>query len=243
MRKRQQRVLRLLTTLAKGADRYESALRPLAAKAGISLNTLRLDLEALAAAGWLELRQGVHRRSVFVFRDPHDEKLQNDLASIKRKLDGAPFLGEAIVKAILDLLVDTTKFQDNARPSFLRFPGNLQALEYDRFYSDLNVAVEINGTQHQRTTEQYPSEEQLVQQQIRDLVKFALSVQNGVKLIVVEPQEFTVASIRAKLAGHLPLRNLAADDPRLQYLDNLCVKYRSKASRVKEEAATYESEA
>ncbi|NPV52571.1 MAG: hypothetical protein HPY71_03500 [Firmicutes bacterium] len=116
------------------------------------------------------------------------------------------------MKSWLDLLVDDKDYEDNARPDFLKNPLTEQNLEYDRYYRR-GVAFEFNGPQHYGPTERYPNKRGARERRARDLVKKALSIENGVQLVIVHSQDLTPANMVAKIGNLLPLREFDPNDP------------------------------
>lgn len=107
----------------------------------------------------------------------------------------APYLGEFLMRKLLDNTVASTTFMDNARPSFLRNPKTNQPLEYDRLYFE-GVAFEFNGEQHYSTTSEFPDPQALQERRTRDLIKVALSLENGITLVTVVDEDLSVEGRR-----------------------------------------------
>ena len=82
-----------------------------------------------------------------------------EIRRLRSKLGHSAYYGEALLKALLDLLVGETHYLDNARPSFLVNPLTQQLLEYDRYYPSRRVAIEFHGPQHDRATAVFPDEQ------------------------------------------------------------------------------------
>lgn len=122
------------------------------------------------------------------------------------------------MKELLNVIVADDTFQDNARPGFLVNPLTTERLEFDRWYPTAGVAIEFNGPQHYRATEDFPDLDQVRQQQARDLMKAALANEHNISLITVQPPELTIAILIEKVSGLLPIRELRFEDPVVRYL-------------------------
>lgn len=224
----------LLSHCTPGTNRCTVAQPQLLRLTGFrSAQTLRTHLERLVASGWLRVsRVRGARPTAYDLLNPRTAERQAVLARIEARLSREQFRGEALMKEWLNLLVASDEFQDNARPGFLVNPKTGERLEYDRWYP-VGVAFEFNGGQHYGPTERYPDEEQVKDQQTRDLVKEALSAREGVKLVTIHATDLTLEGMRAKVEGLLPLRDLTGLEPLIEYLTTASKRYMSRASHVR----------
>lgn len=206
----------------------EMSLRELAKQVGCSVNTLRSDLRALCRTGWLTTAE-TRYRSVFHVHDPVTERQMEDLERLRLYLDNAPYAGEALLKGILNVIVDSDSYIDNARPSFLVNPLTGQPLEYDRYYEQHKVAVEFHGPQHDAPTELDPSVKAYSRRRVRDVLKLGLSTEAGVRVIIIRAHQLSVQGVAEAVRGHLPLRSFDRQDERIALLDELCRRYRQRA--------------
>ena len=134
------------------------------------------------------------------------------------------------MKGWLDLLVDDTDYVDNFRPDFLRNPVTGENLEYDRYYRR-GVAFEFNGPQHYGPTRRYPDRDRARDLRVRDLIKKALSLENGVELLIIRPGDLSMSRLTAKIGNRLPLRLVDFSDPLRTALDKASSVYTRRVSR------------
>lgn len=192
--------------------------------------TVSKAVRALAVAGWLKVQRRSRRAPAYcAFKDPRLAPSEAEVERIKRRLNKAPFLGEAIMREYLTLIVDSEEYEDNASPGFLVNPLTDERLQLDRYYPP-SVAFEFNGPQHYGPTEQYSSE-QVTQQRVRDLIKIGICATRGITLKVVHAQDLTLSKMREIAGNLLPLRDLSREGPRIAYLEHVARSYRRAARR------------
>jgi len=204
--------------------------RELLALLGISGHlTLQKYIRILTESGWLDVKppRG-NKPATYILRNPYQERRQHELGALKGRLDRAEHKGEALMREWLNLLVVSTRYYDHARPDFLVNPLTSQPMEYDRWYPP-GVAFEFNGPQHYGTTELYPDPEKAKQTMARDAMKKGLSLDNGVTLLVVRPEDLSLDGMRRLIGNLLPLRQVDEDDLLLRYLTLASNAYRLKA--------------
>lgn len=131
--------------------------------------------------------------------------------------------GEALMKEFLSLIVSTDDYMDNVRPGFLRNTKTDSLMEFDRYYPN-TVAFEFNGTQHYEPTDLYDAET-VERQQSRDILKKQICADKGVELVIVHPQDLTLAGMLSKVRGLLPLRNLKGGEGLVRFLEKLSANY------------------
>ena len=136
----------------------------------VSVVTARASVRELAEEGWVTLSQegGQLAPVEFTLLDPVGARMQAQVGAMDERLKEADYRGEELMREYLSLLIDSDRFEDNARPGFLINPLTGHAMELDRFYYALDVAFEFNGEQHDRTTQIQPSVRRLAMQQARD---------------------------------------------------------------------------
>ncbi|MDF2626953.1 MAG: hypothetical protein K0R39_784 [Symbiobacteriaceae bacterium] len=149
---------------------------------------------------------------------------------VKRRVEKAENVGEQIMREFLSLLVDSDEYEDESAPGFLVNPLSGELLRYDRYYPP-RVGVEFNGPQHYGPTDRYPDPQQAAQQQARDYMKIGLSVRKGMAVVVVHAEDLSLAGMRAKVEGLLPLRNLKNHGQLAEYLEKVGRRYRAKVAR------------
>lgn len=191
-----------------------------------SPKTLQMATVQLQQAGWLALRShsGVGGRK-YEPLDPHLHLRQAVLARLQLRLERKAYIGEALMQAMLTECVADPGFQDNARLSQIANPLTGEPLEFDRLYLNARVAIEFNGPQHYKTTEAFPSLDEVRAQQARDLMKEAQAVRHNYTLVTVEPRELSFKALITKLAPLLPIRPLRHEDPVVRALDRLSRAY------------------
>lgn len=197
-----------------------------------SPHTLRRHARSLQEAGWLRIHAGHGLyTNTYVVLDPHRAAREAELERVRLRLERETYIGEAVLKELLNVEVATDQFQDNARPGFLVNPLTGERLEFDRWYYKHGVAIEFNGPQHYQTTGAFPDPEQVRSQRLRDLVKHALAREHQVTIVVIRPEELTFEHLRRKLEGLVPLREVRKEDPVIRYLTGLCNAYVRKVRR------------
>lgn len=225
-----------LARLARGACstdpdglRGTCSLAQLCEFVGASPNTVKRALRALRARGWLHYSQS-HRLSPIAFRldDPVAARQREAIARVEKLLRrGAR--GEALMRAFLTLLVDSEEYDDDASPGFLVNPFTNEEMQLDRYYPAAEVAFEFQGPQHYGPTELYPDETEALKQQARDCMKQLICVRRGIRLVVVHPADLTLERMRQKIAGLLPLRDLAGQEAVAEILERVSRGYRRRA--------------
>jgi len=204
---------------AKGRFKY----RDLIQLTGRSRETLRRALRLLVETGWLVIERRKGATHEFTLRKPHRRQYQ-EVEVARRRLNRALYLGEALMRELLNLVVDSDEYEDNASPGYLINYFTGERMEFDRYYAP-NVAIEYNGPQHYVTTELYDDEEELVKQVGRDAMKRKICELRGIPLIVIHPEDLTVEGIQKKVAGLLPLRDLTNHQPLVAFLERRARAY------------------
>lgn len=197
---------------------------------GIDPRTARVAVARLIAAGWMHAAQRTNRRPVvFHLRNPGAERVAVELDAVNRRLRRSSFKGEALMRELLSLLVESSVFQDDASPEFLVDPATGEHLQLDRFYPP-GVGFEFNGPQHYAPTPWFPDKEAFVRQQVRDLIKIGLCARNKVVLITVHPEDLSIDTLSRKIGDLLPRRQLAGLGPVVRYIEAKAKRYRATAT-------------
>lgn len=208
----------------------ESTYFNIARLAGKDPRSIKRAIHEMARAGWLEFSQENQRAPIcFTLRHPVAEMRRRELARVKRRIERAPYLGEALMREYLTLIVDSEQYEDDAAPGFLVNPLTDERLQFDRYYPP-DVAFEFNGPQHYHATDLYSAEE-AARQRARDLIKRGLCDEKGIKLIVVHAEDLSFEAMRRKVEGYLPLRQLSDHHEVVQFLDNVSRSYRRRVRR------------
>lgn len=207
-----------------------ASISELSRLSGLGRQLVRKECRALAEAGWATI---VSKPGQTVVLASIPAPTQEALAlRLKDDRWAAAYSGEFLMKAWLDLLVDSDNYVDNCRPAFLAHPATGQLLEYDRYYRE-GVAFEYNGRQHYETTSQYPNEEDLNRLQLRDHIRAALSQKNNVMLVEVTDADLSLAGMRSKIPDVLPARPVDEDGPYVRMLTRLSEEYTSSCKRAR----------
>lgn len=192
-------------------------------------SVLKEALSELKQAGWLTSQQKNQFAPLhFSLVDPTTTFTKADLVKAMRRIQRAPFRGEALMREYLSLLIDSDQFADDSAPGFLENPLTGERLEFDRFYPP-NVAFEFNGPQHYGATNLFSAEE-ATQQQARDYMKIGICITRGISLVIVHAQDLSLKGMQAKVGNLLPLRDLHGYEPLIKNLEALSRRYRKTAS-------------
>lgn len=201
----------------------------LAGLTGLNAYTLKAAARELQDTGWLKLeRRNKLSPTQFTLRNPVAERRSAAVAAARQRLEQAPFLGEALMREYLSLVIDSDEYTDNATQGFLVNPFTGEKMHYDRYYPP-SVAWEFQGPQHYGPTERYSSEAGARNQLGRDYIKLGISVARGIRLVVVHAEDLTLDTMRRKAEGLLPLRSLDDHWPLIAYLEQVSRAYRRKA--------------
>lgn len=207
-------------------DSGEFAYRSLSNVACISVITARQCVHELDRTGWIQASQAHKQAPVrFTLRISELDQGGSEVAKAKRRLEEADFRGEAIMREYLTLLIDSDEYEDNARPGFLVNPLTDERMELDRYYPPV-VAFEFNGPQHYHTTQRFSSQQSLVMQQARDLMKGGLCAQRNIRFVVIEPKDLRLETIRQAIGASLPLRDLRDHAELVRFLERVSRTYR-----------------
>lgn len=197
---------------------------------GQSLHTVKRAVRDLVETGWLAITQKTRLAPVkFALRNPVIERGQAEVDRTRRRLDEACFLGEALMRAYLSLLVDSEDFEDDAAPGFLVNPLTDERMELDRYYPP-GVAFEFNGPQHYGATERF-SEDDAAKQRGRDYMKLGICAERGIRLVLIHPEDLSLESMQRKIGLLLPQRDLTGHEQLIAFLETVSRRYRRKAKR------------
>lgn len=213
------------------------SVKELAEIAGTYRNGASKQCKTLEAAGWIIMpdKPGMEP---FIATAPR--RVQNAMASrLKDKRWASRHTGEFLMKAWLDLLVDSDNFLDNCRPSFLVNPTTQELMEYDRLYEE-GVAFEYNGRQHYTPTERFSDVDKIQQLQLRDQLKAGISQEHGIEFIEIIESDLNLENMLTSIPDMLPLRPIDTNGTYVRGLARLseeyianCLKMRSKELRSK----------
>ena len=209
------------------AMREPSSLRSLARQARASWHRTTASCVLLREAGWMTLEEtALARRPVAIVPSAVQVKAAS---AFEERYSLAPNRGEFLMKRLLDLWLQSNRFVDNARPSFLENPATNYPLEYDRYYFE-GVAFEFNGPQHS-VPGQNGADQAFREAQTRDLVKAALSQQAQIELVVLTAEDLRPERFERRLPKQMRRRQPDIDGPYYHALTRICVAYADKAQR------------
>lgn len=212
---------------AKGKFSYASLGRLM----NLGVKAVKRAARQLAHMGWIEVKQA-NKMAPIYFRlcNPVAAEAVAEVLRIQRRLNRAKYFGEALMREILSLSVDSREFQDGATPDILANSATGGSMELDRFYYRHNVAFEFNGPQHYHPTERFTAEE-VAEQQRRDQLKRQICKDNRVKLITVHPEDLSLHTMRQFIGKLLPLRKSPIHRKTIRYLELKSRNYRRIAER------------
>ena len=200
----------------------------LAAVASVSRTATLRACRKLVERGWMSLaKSGCKVRPIALIPRHHQEKMARALEKTYGWIQNK---GEFLMKSYLDLRVNCDESVDNARPEFLVNPLTGEAMEYDRYYLR-GVAFEFNGPQHFGPTEAYPDEKAFKEALARDLLKQALSVKAGVKLVIVTADDLRPGAFEKLLPDVLPQNRVDESGLHFRTLARICMGYRERAAQ------------
>lgn len=194
--------------------------------------TFRRSVRKLTELGWAYTVESANSRSLLVVPSipPSAENLM--IRELERVRNEIAFVGEWLMKCILDLVVDDHDFRDNARPAWLVSGDGSGRFELDRWYRSAKVAFEFQGSQHyQPDTSLHAGINEFQQQQWRDNLKAGICARQGIRYVEIPANELGVDFMLAKLTGLLPLRPIQTDRPLIKAIANMCLSYVNVVNR------------
>lgn len=193
---------------------------------GLHLRTIRRAVRALVQARWIAVAQE-NRRAPIWFRLQHaDEAYKQE---VEASLERAGYLGEALMRSFLSLIVDSTESEDGARPEFLVNPASGERMELDRYYPVHRVAFEFNGKQHYVATGRFTKQEVAAQRK-RDKLKQRICKERNVHLVIVHAEDLTLTGMLRKVGTLLPLRALRGFKETIRFLNRCGLRYQEAAA-------------
>lgn len=205
-----------------------------AAGIGVSIKSIRRAAARLLETEWVFIgeRRGRGRSIILVpWMPPAVEAAIAD--ELHRIRSDVHYVGEWLMKCILDLLVKETNVWENARLSWAVAGDGGGRLEFDRWYPTWRVAVEFQGSQHFTAGTPFSTtEEELRQQMRRDTFKAGLCSRHGATLVEVRPAELTFDTMCAKLTGLLPLIPVQHSGPLFVAVAQMCQSYINHVNRL-----------
>ncbi len=197
------------------------SIRELARVARLSRTTVKTHLKTLSDLGWIVLRRKGKR--ILVLPTAPDPIQRKHAGLLKVRLSMVFFRGEAQMKLILDILVVSRNFVENARPDFLKSPMTEFRLEVDRLYVDV-VGFEYDGSQHQRPAAKFGGQPKYDKTRVNDLIKAGLATEANIQLIRVVKSDLTIEGIQSLVPASMKTWPLV-EGPYLQAVRETCADY------------------
>ncbi|MEX0974191.1 MAG: helix-turn-helix domain-containing protein [Bacillota bacterium] len=187
----------------------------------MSRGRVRYHLQALARQGWIVLRK--EGRRVLVLPTAPDVVQVKHAKILKAMVSMALFRGEAQMKVLLDVLVVSRYFVENARPDFLRSPVTGLNLEVDRLYPDV-AGFEYEGAQHSRPAVKFGGKPKYDNTRVNDLIKAGMTVEANIQLVRVVKADLTVEGMQRLIPASMKTWPLV-EGPYLQAIRETCAEY------------------
>lgn len=192
---------------------------------GIPEGTIRRYLAELQNCGWIySFRCPKQDRLIYVPWMPLD--VEHELVTmVERLVDDAANRGEAIMKVMLDTIVNDNNYTENVRMRWTRLGTGHNRLEFDRHYFESRVAIEFHGRQHYEEIKLRGKRSNLAEQQVRDGLRALACLRQQVTLIEIADIELSYETLVAKLGDHLPLLPVRMDRPLFRAVANWAADY------------------
>lgn len=200
----------------------------IARNTGRSRETVRSSVSRLVEAGWAYIHVEPGRRIPGIVVPWMPLEVEHQLAAlIAQRRNLVPFLGEFLMRCLLDLCVKDSNYYDDAFPPFLITPQG-QRLQLDRWYWVANVAFEFQGQQHFEQDGKFVrTSSDLSRRLAYDGEKLRLCTLNGVRLFELRASDLDYHRLREKLSGKLPLIPIRENRPLFREVAGMCSQYRS----------------
>lgn len=196
---------------------------------GIPRETFRRAVRDLIDLGWIvPLPEHKRGRRVVAWMPYHVEEAV--VTELNRVRENVAYLGEWLMRCLLDLMVDEKHFVDNARPPWLVSGDGGGRMELDRWYSSSAVAFEFQGAQHYRAGD-ISSEIELAGQRARDNLKAGICSRTGVRLVEITAYDLSIQGLRQKIGALLPMFPVFENRPICRALTQMCHAYANQIAR------------
>lgn len=129
-------------------DLRPRTIREIAAMTATSVAVAAAGVRELVDCGWLVCDSDVRTRPRKVAAAFPEVVEKHMVKEIRLAFDVAPFQGEWLMRAKLDLHVATAEYYDNCRPRWLRNVVTGMKMECDRMYPEVKVVFEYQGASH-----------------------------------------------------------------------------------------------
>ncbi len=234
-------------SLSHGAVRVRLALRDLRPRSyaeissmtGMSAHCITLVVRELINAGWAVFTDSARRRPRLVSA-VFPAAVEAAMASaVSDAYAIAPFQGEWLMRAKLDIYIGSVEYADNARPSWLVNVVTGVPMELDRAYPQLGLAFEYQGSSHHEPAatndpwdnrSQHERSRSYKGQVERDAQKHMLCNRQGIRLVEVTALMLELEATKLIPDGIAPLSHYSRvlDSPLILKLNELCSTYAKK---------------
>lgn len=195
------------------------SLAQLAEISGLARRTVRKECEALKEHEWLKFNAAKSWSTIIIPTAPSTVQVELSVELVKRKRFWAR-VGESIMKAMLDNIVQSSECLDNCRPQRMSNPETGRALELDRFYYP-NVAFEFQGTQHYELTPLHKDKQHFERAKLLDLAKIGLGAKSSIQIVEITAADLTIDGIIAKIPEVLVIQRIDMEGEYIRFLDEM----------------------
>ncbi len=219
-------VYSILQSKAFRCPQARFSYQALSRNVGRCLKTVRRAVQVLKEIHWIKTKQTNRLSPIrFALDHPYAVYCRKQIAILEQRLAYTPLRGQEIAVAMTTFLLEPAAFQVESRLSCLTNPATGRLLEVDLYIEKYNLAVEYQGPQHYRPTD-YSTAEEVARQQQRDAIKAQLLQDNKINLVELTAEDLSLQTIRGKLQGLAPLRDLRGLAPLARYLEEKGRRYR-----------------
>ncbi len=199
----------------------------LSQKIGRCVKTVRRAVQALNEIHWINIEQKNRLAPIkFTLDHPHAAYCRKEIASLDDRFRYTPYLGQEIAVAMTTFLLEPVKYQVDTGLSLLPNPETSLLLRVDLYIDQYKLAMEFQGQQHFQPTD-FSTAKEVARQQKRDAIKAQLLRDNNINLIELTAEDLYLQTIRDKLQGLAPLRDLRGMEPIARYLEEASRRYRN----------------
>ncbi len=195
---------------------------------GMAYETMRRSAHRLVEYGWAQRVSKGRWFDVYPWMPVEVEELVAD--ELVKTRDEIAYMGEWLMKCLLDLIVLDSDYRDNPRPAWLVSGDGSGRLELDRWYRSAKVAFEFQGPQHFRNTNPFEASEPN-EQPHRDRHKAAICNLEGIRLIQVVASDLDYRQLRSRVSDVLTLAPEREYRPIHKSLEKMCRGYINYASK------------
>lgn len=233
--------------MSHGAVRVRLALRDMrprgfaeiSSMTAMSTHCVAAAVKELIAVGWAAFDPNAKRRHKLAYAVFPPEAEIAMAASVSEAYAIAPFQGEWLMRAKLDMYIGSVEYTDNARPSWLINVATGMPMEFDRAYPQLKLVFEYQGASHHEPSAtgdpwdnrpQHERSKSYKGQVERDAQKHMLCNRQGIRLVEVTALMLELEATKLIPAGAAPMSYYCRvlDSPLILKLNELCSTYAKK---------------